>query len=138
MSLSRCAFVAVFTLSHFCFFNIGDCQTKLAADSSGIADKAVSDDAKSDDEKAGNTKEILIPDEPKAVDPSRFVFEPLRKKVSVSFDGTSIREVIEWIKKEIGVTVLVDESEFATKRILLSDPVNDQLPTSLRTCCWID
>ncbi len=127
MSLSRCAFVAVFTLSHFCFFNIGDCQTKLAADSSGIADKAVSDDAKSDDEKAGNTKEILIPDEPKAVDPSRFVFEPLRKKVSVSFDGTSIREVIEWIKKEIGVTVLVDESEFATKRILLSDPVNDQL-----------
>ena len=127
MSLSRCAFVAVFTLSHFCFFNIGDCQTKLAADSPGIEDKVVSDDAKSDDEKAGNTKEISIPDEPKAVDPSRFVFEPLRKKVTVSFDGTSIREVIEWIKKEIGVTVLVDESEFATKRILLSDPVNDQL-----------
>lgn len=127
MSLPRCAFVAVFTLSLFCLSDLGSCQSKSAADASKAADKVGSDDVKTDDANAVNTKKLVIPNEPKAVDPSRFVFAPLRKKVSVSFDGTSIREVIEWIKKELDVTVLVDESEFATARILLSDPVNDQL-----------
>ena len=124
MSLSRFAIAAAFCLSVSLLSEFAFCQSEPPAKST---DATVAEGAKSAEEKVGDTKAIVIPDEPKAIAPSQFVFEPLRKKVTVSFDGTSIREVIEWIKNELKVTVLVDESEFAKGRILLSDPVSDRL-----------
>lgn len=70
---------------------------------------------------------IVISDEPKTVDPATTVYKPLAKKVSISFEETSIREVVTWLRKEAGVTVLLDEADLTDANILLSEPVTDRL-----------
>jgi hypothetical protein len=70
---------------------------------------------------------IEIADEPKSIDPATLVMASLAKNVTVEFAGTSIREVVDWIRLEQGVTVLVDEAALASTDILLSDPVTEKL-----------
>lgn len=82
--------------------------------------------ADSEDKKPESLK-IVIADEPKTVDPVATVYNPLAKKMSVAFDETSVREVVSWIRKETGITVLLDEADLKDANILLSEPVTDKL-----------
>ncbi|MEE2640742.1 MAG: hypothetical protein VX768_08960 [Planctomycetota bacterium] len=70
---------------------------------------------------------IVIADEPKTIDPASKVPAPLARKVSVEMDEMSIREVVDWLRKESGMTVLVDEADLLDANILLSEPVTDRL-----------
>lgn len=70
---------------------------------------------------------IVIAEEPKTIDPTTTVYEPLAKKVTIEFDETSIREVVKWMREQAGLTVLIDEADLADENILLSEPVSDRL-----------
>lgn len=70
---------------------------------------------------------IVIADEPKTVDPATLVPAPLAAVVTVKFQGTSLKDVIKWLQDEQKVGVLLDNKALSDARILLSEPVTDQL-----------
>ena len=70
---------------------------------------------------------IVIPDEPRTIDPAQFVPEPLGKPVTVEFVETPLSEVAAWIRDELGYPVLLDEQNLREQGMLPSDPVTERL-----------
>ena len=68
-----------------------------------------------------------IPDEPKTVDPARFVPKALAASVTVRFDESSLREVAQWIRDEQKIPVLFDMPALSAEGILPGQPVSDSL-----------
>ncbi|MFQ5734360.1 MAG: hypothetical protein ACE5KM_20675 [Planctomycetaceae bacterium] len=69
----------------------------------------------------------VIPDQPRTVDPVQFLPKKLATAVTVKFDGSSLREVGEWIAKEQKIPVLFDKEALADQKIPLGEAVNDRL-----------
>lgn len=70
---------------------------------------------------------IVIPDEPRTIDPSRFVPEPLAKPVTVEFQEATLREVVDWLREDQMIAVRLDERTLRSAGVLASDPVSDRL-----------
>lgn len=79
-----------------------------------------------DQKNTAESLKIEIKDEPKTIDPVKFVIDPLRQKVSVKFDGKSVREIIEWMRDRLQMAILVDP-DLADEVFLLTEPVTEQL-----------
>lgn len=68
-----------------------------------------------------------IASEPKFIDRGQFLPEPLSKLASVDLRNRSLQEMLDWIRQETKLTVLVDQSELQKTSILLTDPYSDWL-----------
>lgn len=68
-----------------------------------------------------------IPDQPRTVDPARFVPQALSASVTVKFEETSLRAVGEWVQKQRKIPVLFDKKALAAAGIPLGEPVTDRL-----------
>ncbi len=88
---------------------------------------AQQDAAKEEKAKAPKVEKIVIAEDPKTIDPATLVYPVLAKKATASFDENSISEVVEWIRSELKVDVLLDEGALEKANILPSEPVNESL-----------
>ena len=79
------------------------------------------------DETQSPSEAIVIPDEPRTIDPARFVPEPLGRPVTVEFEEVSLTDVAAWIRDELGVPVLFDETSLRKRNILVGDTIRDRL-----------
>ncbi|QDU54876.1 FecR family protein [Aeoliella mucimassa] len=68
-----------------------------------------------------------IAEEPKTIDPAKFLPELLRRKATVDFSDSSLREVVEWLRSEQGFVVLVEQEALSNVGYLPGDPYSDQL-----------
>ncbi|MGL4513780.1 MAG: hypothetical protein ACRCT8_11875 [Lacipirellulaceae bacterium] len=69
----------------------------------------------------------VIADEPKSVDAARFVPTELAPRATVRFDEAPLEDVVAWLTKERGLTVLVDAAALDELGIGLDEPVTDHL-----------
>ncbi|MCA9199323.1 MAG: hypothetical protein KDA87_17375 [Planctomycetales bacterium] len=70
----------------------------------------------------------VIADEPRTIDPLTLIAEPLRKKVNVKFEGTSLREIAEWISTQASLPVLLDQRPLMDEAgVSANEPISDQL-----------
>lgn len=85
--------------------------------------------AAEDEPAAAATKKKIpeISDEPKTVDPATLMPKKLAARATVDFSDSSLREVLDWLRDEQGLVVLLEKNALAEKGILLSDPIADQL-----------
>jgi len=83
-------------------------------------------EAQKPQEEVQRPKLPVIPDEPKTVDPATLVPKMLAQKVTVEFEGTSLKEVADWIKENAGVTVVFDTQQFGSNGSLL-DTIDEKL-----------
>lgn len=70
---------------------------------------------------------IVIADEPKTIDPATLLPEALAAPVIVEFDETSLKDVVEWLKSERQISILLDNKALSDANILVSEPVTDRL-----------
>ncbi|MDP1562186.1 MAG: STN domain-containing protein [Pirellulaceae bacterium] len=68
-----------------------------------------------------------ISDQPRVVDPTEFLPEKLTKKVSVDLRSASLGEMVDWLRTQVELTVLVQYSELDDEQISTSDPISDWL-----------
>ncbi|MCA9212405.1 MAG: DUF4974 domain-containing protein [Planctomycetales bacterium] len=73
------------------------------------------------------TDQITISDSPKTIDPASLMPEALAEKATVEFDGTSIREIADWLRANCSLPVLVDERSFVTAGLSLNETHTDRL-----------
>jgi hypothetical protein len=80
------------------------------------------------DDKPAEPKPIpVIADEPKSVDAAVFVPPGLAKRATVRFDEAPLEDVVAWLTKEQGLTVLVDDAGLDDLGAGLDEPVSDHL-----------
>ncbi|MFN0198750.1 MAG: hypothetical protein ACKVT0_18540, partial [Planctomycetaceae bacterium] len=70
---------------------------------------------------------IEIADEPKTIDPATLLPEELATPATVEFTEASLKEVLNWIKTERKISVVLDEAALTESNILVSEPVTDRL-----------
>jgi hypothetical protein len=76
---------------------------------------------------AKKAKLPVIADEPKTIDPATLVPEKLAARATVDFRAGSLREVVEWLRSQQKIVVLVEESALADAGVSPSEPVSDRL-----------
>lgn len=69
----------------------------------------------------------VIADEPKTIDPATLVPEKLAARATVDFRSGSLREVVEWLRLQHKIVVLVEESALGDAGVSPSEPVSDHL-----------
>ncbi len=69
----------------------------------------------------------VVADEPKTIDPATLVPAPLAVTATVQFTNASLRDVLEWLRTEQKLTVLLETSALAASEISLVEPVSDRL-----------
>jgi hypothetical protein len=70
---------------------------------------------------------ISIADEPKYIDPITLVPEPLRTKISHSFQEMPLNEAASWIQSQTGLNVVLDERALDEEGIQMTEPVTESL-----------
>jgi len=83
-----------------------------------------------DDVSPGAVKKSKLPtiaEEPKTIDPATLVPEKLAVVATADFSDASLREVVEWLRKEQKIVVLVEESALSDAGVAPSEPVSDRL-----------
>lgn len=70
---------------------------------------------------------IVIPDEPKTIDPATFMPPHYAASVTVVFDGSPLKAVFNWLKDDQKINVIVDYRSLAKAKVLDTDPVFEQL-----------
>ena len=78
-------------------------------------------------QEAATDKLPTIADEPRTVDPAQFLPAPLRKLVTVDFSESSLAEVVEWLRSEQGLVVVMEEEALREIGYLPGDPLSDKL-----------
>jgi len=68
-----------------------------------------------------------ISDEPKFIDPIQFMPPQLAAIKSVDLRASSAAEMVEWLRRETGLTVLVRQRELENDGVHLADPYSDSL-----------
>lgn len=68
-----------------------------------------------------------IADEPKFVDPSTLMPDKLAAKVTADFSDASLLDLVEWLRREQDLAVLLEENALADIDMLPSDPIVDRL-----------
>jgi hypothetical protein len=69
----------------------------------------------------------VIADEPKTIDPATLVPAPLAVTATVQFTNASLRDVLEWLRTEQKLTVLLETNALAESEISLVEPVSERL-----------
>jgi hypothetical protein len=75
---------------------------------------------------------VSIADEPKYIDPITLVPEPLRAKLTYTFQDAPLTEVATWIQSQTSLNVVLDERALEEKGVLVSEPVTESLVEVLR------
>lgn len=70
---------------------------------------------------------VSIADEPKYIDPITLVPEPLRAKLTHTFQETPLTEVATWIQSQMGLNVVLDERALEDAGVLVGEPVTESL-----------
>ena len=70
---------------------------------------------------------VSIADEPKYIDPITLVPEPLRAKLTYTFQDAPLTEVATWIQSQTSLNVVLDERALEEKGVLVSEPVTESL-----------
>ena len=68
-----------------------------------------------------------IADEPRSIDPAEFMPKVLATKATVDFSDSSLREVVQWLRDEHKMAVLVENDALSEIGVLVGDPVSDKL-----------
>ena len=71
--------------------------------------------------------QIVISDDPTAIDPVSVVQPELALPVTVEFQSTSLRDVIQWLQTDRQLSVSLDTAALNRANILLSEPVTESL-----------
>lgn len=66
---------------------------------------------------------IEIADEPKTIDPATLLPPQLTRKVTLAFNKTPLREVVDMLKKELGIEVILDETALYNEDIPTDIPI---------------
>jgi len=83
-----------------------------------------------DDPEAGGGPEIDLPviaDEPKTIDPAMLMPEALTKPATGDLSDSSLIELIDWLREEQGIVVLLNKQALSDIDMLPSEPVSDRL-----------
>ncbi len=83
--------------------------------------------AQDDPPKPGQPKIPKIADEPRTVDPATLMPAKLAAVATVDFSDSSLREVVEWLRTEQEIVVLVDKNRLSEIGVLPSEPISDRL-----------
>ena len=70
---------------------------------------------------------IVIADEPQSIDPATLLPAQLVTKVTVKFDGQPLKEVIDWLKRNCSLSVVVDYKALAANKLLETEPVYEDI-----------
>jgi hypothetical protein len=68
-----------------------------------------------------------ISDEPRTVDPATSMPPPLTRLVTADLSNTSLGELVNWLRDELGLVVLLKRSALDEVGVLPSEPVSDRL-----------
>jgi hypothetical protein len=68
-----------------------------------------------------------IRDEPQTVDPASLMPEPLTVRVTADLSNSSLGEVANWLRDELGLAVLLKRNALDEVGVLPSEPVSDRL-----------
>ena len=83
--------------------------------------------ALSQDAEVSKPSSITISDEPKTIDPATLMPAPIAKASTVNFEGSSIREVAEWLRGNCSLPVLINERSFVDAGLSLNETITDHL-----------
>lgn len=70
---------------------------------------------------------ISIAEEPKYIDPVTLAPEPLRKKITHSFQDMPLTGVAEWLQSQTGLNIVVDERSLEEEGISVNETVTESL-----------
>lgn len=114
-----CAFCIVFIPLNFTASFAGGSQETAKKDS----ENAAVDRQTVVDEVVDRPAVPVIPDEPRSIDPSELLPEKLTISATVDFRTASLAELVDWLTKEHGLTVLVQQTELDKEGVMLGDPI---------------
>ena len=80
-----------------------------------------------EDAKEADKPVVTIQDEPINVDPASLMPDLLAKKATTTFENSSLREVVSWLRDEQKIAVLIDSGTLSRAGISLGEPVSDVL-----------
>ncbi len=92
-----------------------------------VAAKPAAVDQTATAKEAEEKKIPKIADEPKTIDPATLMPEKLAQKATVDFTDSSLREVLDWLRDEQKIVVLIEENAMIAEGISLSEPISDRL-----------
>lgn len=84
-------------------------------------------DAKKDAAAEPDSRSIVIPDEPKYIDPVTLIPKELAVPVTVEFEEATLKEVVDWISTELKIPTILDEASLTEEGILINETVTDRL-----------
>lgn len=70
---------------------------------------------------------IVIPDEPRIIDPAQLMPEKLNAPVTVNFTESSVAEVAFWLEQTLSIPVLIDKPALLADGVSTSDPITERL-----------
>lgn len=74
-----------------------------------------------------STAEIVIPDEPRTIDPATLVSLRLAQPATIEFNDASLNEVIQWLRDEQQISTVAEEQRLENAGISLGEPITDRL-----------
>ncbi|MBL8849237.1 MAG: hypothetical protein JNG89_06115 [Planctomycetaceae bacterium] len=74
-----------------------------------------------------STLDIVIPDEPRTIDPATLVPERLAQPATVEFADASLSEVVQWLRNEQTINTIVEDRILEEGNVSLAEPVTDRL-----------
>ncbi len=90
----------------------------------GLAEKEPGPSQPAAGEKPPSTL-VVIPDEPKTVDPATLIPPALAIQVTVRFNEQPLRDIVKWLQQDRSFNVLVDYHALANEGILVGEPITD-------------
>jgi len=83
---------------------------------------------RADDKQTSPEVELpVIPSDPKTVDPATLLPDDLTRRATCDLTDSSVTELIEWLRQEQGLVVLLDKEALDDVGMLPSEPVSDRL-----------
>ncbi len=70
---------------------------------------------------------VEIADEPRAIDPATLMPPELAQRVTHTFEQTSLRDLITWLRTEQKLTVIVDTAALTEQNILINEQLHEEL-----------
>ncbi|MEX0728454.1 MAG: hypothetical protein WD065_19435, partial [Planctomycetaceae bacterium] len=84
-------------------------------------------EAKKDAADQPESLKIVIPDEPKYIDPATLIPKELAVPVTVEFEEATLKEAVDWIGTELKIPTILDEASLTEEGILINETVTDRL-----------
>lgn len=68
-----------------------------------------------------------IAEGPRVIDPAQFLPGPLQARVTADFSNSSLRELVDWLREDQAMSVLVHQRTLEEEGVALADRVTDRL-----------